>query len=108
MPNKSRKDKESSKSGKSNKSGSKHQNSHDSEKEGSNKRSSSAPPSAQLMRVKQSSSQGALKKERRLSASCFPISTNRELHKLPPFKGTHLDHFKLLLCRERRRKNFYS
>uniref|UniRef100_A0AAR2KBN4 Serine/threonine protein phosphatase 2A regulatory subunit n=1 Tax=Pygocentrus nattereri TaxID=42514 RepID=A0AAR2KBN4_PYGNA len=49
-------------------------------------RSSSAPPSAQLMRVKQSSSQGALKKERRLSASCFPISTNRELHKLAPFK----------------------
>uniref|UniRef100_A0AAR2LRI2 Serine/threonine protein phosphatase 2A regulatory subunit n=1 Tax=Pygocentrus nattereri TaxID=42514 RepID=A0AAR2LRI2_PYGNA len=47
---------------------------------------SSAPPSAQLMRVKQSSSQGALKKERRLSASCFPISTNRELHKLAPFK----------------------
>uniref|UniRef100_A0A8B9LLE1 Serine/threonine protein phosphatase 2A regulatory subunit n=1 Tax=Astyanax mexicanus TaxID=7994 RepID=A0A8B9LLE1_ASTMX len=53
---------------------------------GSKKKNSSAPPTAQLMRVKHSSSQGALKREKRLSISCFPISTNRELHKLSAFK----------------------
>uniref|UniRef100_A0A8B9LKX9 Serine/threonine protein phosphatase 2A regulatory subunit n=1 Tax=Astyanax mexicanus TaxID=7994 RepID=A0A8B9LKX9_ASTMX len=52
----------------------------------SKKKNSSAPPTAQLMRVKHSSSQGALKREKRLSISCFPISTNRELHKLSAFK----------------------
>ncbi|KAL0969612.1 hypothetical protein UPYG_G00229820 [Umbra pygmaea] len=80
MPNKLKKDKESSKSGKSSKSG--HKNIH----EGSNKKTVQ-PPTVQMMRVKPGSNSG-VKRERRISASVFPISVNRELNKMPPLKGT--------------------
>ncbi|XP_034153229.1 serine/threonine-protein phosphatase 2A 56 kDa regulatory subunit gamma isoform isoform X1 [Esox lucius] len=83
MPNKGKKDKESSKSGKSSKSG--HKNGHStSDNEGANKKSVQ-PPTAQLLRVKHGSNTAA-RKDRRLSASVFPISVNRELHTLPAIK----------------------
>uniref|UniRef100_A0A3B4GX66 Protein phosphatase 2 regulatory subunit B'gamma n=1 Tax=Pundamilia nyererei TaxID=303518 RepID=A0A3B4GX66_9CICH len=47
---------------------------------GSNK---TVPPATQLMRVKQPGSQSAVKREKRFSTSFFPLSANRELHKLP-------------------------
>uniref|UniRef100_A0A8C8JIM6 Serine/threonine protein phosphatase 2A regulatory subunit n=1 Tax=Oncorhynchus tshawytscha TaxID=74940 RepID=A0A8C8JIM6_ONCTS len=51
---------------------------------GSNKKSAQ-PPNTQLMRVKPGSN-SAVKRERRLSASVFPISTNRKLQTLPAIK----------------------
>uniref|UniRef100_A0AAY4DN11 Serine/threonine protein phosphatase 2A regulatory subunit n=1 Tax=Denticeps clupeoides TaxID=299321 RepID=A0AAY4DN11_9TELE len=53
-----------------------------------NSASGKAPPTTQLMRMKPPSSNMALKKQRRISASCFPISNNRELQKLSGFKGS--------------------
>lgn len=47
-----------------------------------------APPAAQLMRVKQPGSHSAVKREKRLSTSSFPLSTNRELQKLLALEGT--------------------
>ncbi|XP_063040090.1 serine/threonine-protein phosphatase 2A 56 kDa regulatory subunit delta isoform-like [Engraulis encrasicolus] len=85
MPNKSKKDKESPRSGRSRGRG-KSEN-HNSENESSTKKDESgAPPTTQLLRVKQPSSATGLKKERRLSNSCFPISNNRELQRLQPLK----------------------
>ncbi|KAK0153368.1 Serine/threonine-protein phosphatase 2A regulatory subunit delta isoform [Merluccius polli] len=52
--------------------------------EGSNKKQ---PPATQVMRVKQPGSHSAAKKEKRYSSSCFHLSTNRELQKLPPLSG---------------------
>ncbi|XP_023267323.1 serine/threonine-protein phosphatase 2A 56 kDa regulatory subunit delta isoform-like [Seriola lalandi dorsalis] len=78
MPHKSKKDKESSKSGRSKKSGSKNGPADD--HEGSNKK---VPPATQLMRVKQPGSHSAMKREKRFSTSSFPLSANRELQKLP-------------------------
>uniref|UniRef100_A0A8D3DUL6 Serine/threonine protein phosphatase 2A regulatory subunit n=1 Tax=Scophthalmus maximus TaxID=52904 RepID=A0A8D3DUL6_SCOMX len=48
--------------------------------QGSNKK---VPPATQLMRVKQPGSHSAAKKEKRFSTSSFPLTTNRELQKLP-------------------------
>ncbi|GLD67769.1 serine/threonine-protein phosphatase 2A 56 kDa regulatory subunit delta isoform-like protein [Lates japonicus] len=84
MPHKSKKDKESSKSGRSKKSGSKNGPAVD--QEGSNKK---VPPATQLMRVKQPGSHSAVKKEKRFSTSSFPLSANRELHKLPALAANH-------------------
>ncbi|XP_005724154.1 serine/threonine-protein phosphatase 2A 56 kDa regulatory subunit delta isoform [Pundamilia nyererei] len=78
MPHKSKKEKDSSKSGRSKKSGSK--NGPAGDQDGSNK---TVPPATQLMRVKQPGSQSAVKREKRFSTSFFPLSANRELHKLP-------------------------
>ncbi|CAI5696356.1 unnamed protein product [Oreochromis niloticus] len=78
MPHKSKKEKDSSKSGRSKKSGSK--NGPAGDQDGSNKK---VPPATQLMRVKQPGSQSAVKREKRFSTSSFPLSANRELQKLP-------------------------
>ncbi|XP_051245744.1 serine/threonine-protein phosphatase 2A 56 kDa regulatory subunit delta isoform-like [Dicentrarchus labrax] len=77
MPHKSKKEKESSKSGKSKRSGGKNGPADD--QDGSNKK---VPPATQLMRVKQPGSHSAMKREKRFSTSSFPLSANRELHKL--------------------------
>ncbi|XP_074548883.1 serine/threonine-protein phosphatase 2A 56 kDa regulatory subunit gamma isoform isoform X2 [Halichoeres trimaculatus] len=77
MPHKSKKEKESSKSGRSKKSGSKNGPAED--QDGSNKK---VPPATHLMRVKQPGSHSAVKREKRFSTSSFPLSANRELHKL--------------------------
>nr|XP_043903068.1 serine/threonine-protein phosphatase 2A 56 kDa regulatory subunit delta isoform-like [Solea senegalensis] len=54
---------------------------HRSKKEkGSSKK---VPPATQLMRVKPPGSHSATRKEKRFSTSSFPLSTNRELQKLP-------------------------
>ncbi|XP_070973273.1 serine/threonine-protein phosphatase 2A 56 kDa regulatory subunit gamma isoform isoform X1 [Oncorhynchus clarkii lewisi] len=83
MPNKGKKYKESSKPVKSSKPGCKNGHSN-SDHEGSNKKSAQ-PPNTQLLRVKPGSN-SAVKRERRLSASVFPISTNRKLQTLPVIK----------------------
>ncbi|XP_032404156.1 serine/threonine-protein phosphatase 2A 56 kDa regulatory subunit delta isoform-like [Xiphophorus hellerii] len=82
MPHKSKKEKESSKSGRPKKAGSK--NGPSGEEEGSGKK---APPAAQLLRVKQAGSHSAVKREKRFSTSSFPLSANRELQKLPALAG---------------------
>ncbi|XP_027130561.1 serine/threonine-protein phosphatase 2A 56 kDa regulatory subunit delta isoform-like [Larimichthys crocea] len=82
MPHKSKKEKESSKSGRSKKSGSKNGPADDND--GSNKK---VPPATQLMRVKQPGSHSAVKREKRFSTSLFPLSANRELHKLHALAG---------------------
>ncbi|MEQ2207403.1 hypothetical protein XENOCAPTIV_011761 [Xenoophorus captivus] len=82
MPHKSRKEKESSKSGRSKQSGSK--NGPAGDQDGSGKK---VPPAAQLLRVKQPGSHSAVKREKRFSTSSFPLSANRELQKLPALAG---------------------
>lgn len=52
--------------------------------QGSNKK---VPPATQLMRVKQPGSHSAVKREKRFSTSLFPLSANRELHKLHALAG---------------------
>ncbi|XP_076023871.1 protein phosphatase 2, regulatory subunit B', gamma b isoform X2 [Genypterus blacodes] len=87
MPNKAKKDKESPKSGKVGKSGGQENSQH----EGSNRKSSnSLPPTTQLLKGKQPGSQTPVKKDKRQSSSRFSLSNNRELQKLPAFKGTAL------------------
>lgn len=57
--------------------------------QGSNRKgSNSVPPTTQLLKGKQSGSQAPVKKEKRQSSSRFSLSNNRELQKLPAFKGT--------------------
>lgn len=46
------------------------------------------PPATQLMRPKQPGSHSAVKREKRLSTSSFPLSANRELQKLLALAGT--------------------
>ncbi|XP_055016881.1 serine/threonine-protein phosphatase 2A 56 kDa regulatory subunit delta isoform-like [Boleophthalmus pectinirostris] len=75
MPHKSKKDKESSKSGRSKKSDKNGPSDQDGKK---------VPPAAQLLRVKQPGSHSAVKREKRFSTSTFPLSANRELQKLTP------------------------
>ncbi|KAL1257321.1 hypothetical protein QQF64_010565 [Cirrhinus molitorella] len=83
MPHKSKKDK----SVRSSRRGSK-QHEVDQDSENENKSAGSRkPPNTQLLRSKQPSGQSALKKHRRLSASCFPISLNRELLPLDALTG---------------------
>ncbi|KAJ7989271.1 hypothetical protein DPEC_G00317750 [Dallia pectoralis] len=84
MQNKEKKDKESSKSGKSTKSGRKKCHSTFDQEDVNKKRTQ--PPSSQLVKLKHGSNLG-VKKERRISASVFPISINRELHSLPAIKA---------------------
>lgn len=56
--------------------------------QGSNRKgSNSVPPTTQLLKGKQSGSQAPVKKEKRQSSSRFSLSNNRELQKLPAFKG---------------------
>ncbi|KTG32166.1 hypothetical protein cypCar_00021019 [Cyprinus carpio] len=52
---------------------------HKSKKDKNKSVGSRKPPSAQLLRSKPPSVPSALKKHRRLSASCFPVSLDREL-----------------------------
>ncbi|XP_054597623.2 serine/threonine-protein phosphatase 2A 56 kDa regulatory subunit delta isoform-like [Nothobranchius furzeri] len=84
MPHKSKKEKDSLKSGRSKKSGGK--NGPTDDQEGSAKK---APPATQLLRVKQPGSHSAVKREKRFSTSSFPLSANRELQKLPALAGMH-------------------
>ncbi|KAB5539950.1 hypothetical protein PHYPO_G00095220 [Pangasianodon hypophthalmus] len=83
MPNKTKKDKESPKSGKVSKTAGQENSDH----EGSNRKgSNSVPPTTQLLKGKQPGSQAPVKKEKRQSSSRFSLSNNRELQKLPAFK----------------------
>ncbi|XP_061157017.1 serine/threonine-protein phosphatase 2A 56 kDa regulatory subunit delta isoform-like [Syngnathus typhle] len=81
MPQKSKKDKDSTKSGKAKKSASENGPASD---DASNKK---VPPTTQLMRIKQPGSHTAVRREKRFSSSCFALSTNRELHKLDALAG---------------------
>ncbi|TNM95352.1 hypothetical protein fugu_016435 [Takifugu bimaculatus] len=83
MPHKSKKDKESTKVGRGKKSGGK--NGPVDDRDGSGK---TGPPATQLMRAKQPGSHSAVKREKRLSTSSFPLSANRELQKLLALAGT--------------------
>ncbi|XP_022622171.1 serine/threonine-protein phosphatase 2A 56 kDa regulatory subunit gamma isoform-like isoform X2 [Seriola dumerili] len=83
MPNKTKKDKESPKSGKVGKSGGQENSEHESS---NRKASNSVPPTTQLLKGKQPGSQTAVKKDKRQSSSRFSLSNNRELQKLPAFK----------------------
>lgn len=51
------------------------------------KASNSIPPTTQLLKGKQPGSQAPVKKDKRQSSSRFSLSNNRELQKLPAFKG---------------------
>ncbi|XP_069772527.1 serine/threonine-protein phosphatase 2A 56 kDa regulatory subunit gamma isoform isoform X2 [Narcine bancroftii] len=83
MPNKTKKEKEPTKSGKS---GTK-DGLENAEHESSNKRSNnSTPPTTQLTKMKLPSSTAVVKKEKRQSSSRFNISNNRELQKLSSLK----------------------
>lgn len=63
------------------------------------KTSNSVPPTTQLLKGKQPGSQTPVKKDKRQSSSRFSLSNNRELQKLPAFKGIHLcDSLKSILC----------
>ncbi|CAB1343167.1 unnamed protein product, partial [Coregonus sp. 'balchen'] len=56
--------------------------------QGSNRKgSNSVPPTTQLLKGKQLGSQTPVKKDKRQSSSRFSLSNNRELQKLPAFKG---------------------
>lgn len=52
------------------------------------KASNSVPPTTQLLKGKQPGSQAPVKKDKRQISSRFSLSNNRELQKLPAFKGT--------------------
>uniref|UniRef100_A0A8D3A2E0 Serine/threonine protein phosphatase 2A regulatory subunit n=1 Tax=Scophthalmus maximus TaxID=52904 RepID=A0A8D3A2E0_SCOMX len=83
MPNKAKKDKETSKSTKVAKSGGQENSDHESS---NRKASNSVPPTTQLLKGKQPGSQTPVKKDKRQSSSRFSLSNNRELQKLPAFK----------------------
>uniref|UniRef100_A0A8C5HJ50 Serine/threonine protein phosphatase 2A regulatory subunit n=1 Tax=Gouania willdenowi TaxID=441366 RepID=A0A8C5HJ50_GOUWI len=87
MPNKTKKDKDSTKSGKVAKSGGQENSEHESS---NRKTSNSVPPTTQLLKGKQPGSQTPVKKDRRQSSSRFSLSNNRELQKLPAFKDVPL------------------
>lgn len=55
------------------------------------KASNSVPPTTQLLKGKQAGSQTPVKKDKRQSSSRFSLSNNRELQKLPAFKGIYLN-----------------
>ncbi|XP_063047179.1 serine/threonine-protein phosphatase 2A 56 kDa regulatory subunit delta isoform isoform X1 [Engraulis encrasicolus] len=95
MPNKTKKEKEPTKSAKgstknSNVSGGKEQgteNADEAQQQQANKRpSNSTPPPTQLNKIKYSGGPQIVKKERRQSSSRFNLSKNRELQKLPALK----------------------
>lgn len=63
------------------------------------KANNSVPPTTQLLKGKQAGSQTPVKKDKRQSSSRFSLSNNRELQKLPAFKGIHLcNSLKSILC----------
>ncbi|KAM4607109.1 serine/threonine-protein phosphatase 2A 56 kDa regulatory subunit delta isoform 1-T1 [Polymixia lowei] len=94
MPNKTKKEKEPTKSAKSSaKTGSSSgkdtgtENSDEVQQQSASKRpSNSTPPPTQLNKIKYSGGPQVVKKERRQSSSRFNLSKNRELHKLPALK----------------------
>ncbi|KAL3971592.1 thrombospondin type-1 domain-containing protein 4 [Sarotherodon galilaeus] len=96
MPNKTKKEKETTKSAKSstknsNSSGSGKdvtpENSDESQQQSGSKRpSNSTPPPTQLNKIKYSGGPQLVKKERRQSSSRFSLTKNRELQKLPALK----------------------
>ncbi|XP_039595044.1 serine/threonine-protein phosphatase 2A 56 kDa regulatory subunit delta isoform [Polypterus senegalus] len=96
MPNKTKKEKESTKSAKSgtknsNSSGGKDAGAENSEETqqqqtASKRPSNSTPPPTQLNKIKYSGGPQIVKKERRQSSSRFNLSKNRELQKLPALK----------------------
>lgn len=53
------------------------------------KTGNSVPPTTQLLKGKQPGSQTPVKKDKRQSSSRFSLSNNRELQKLPAFKGIY-------------------
>nr|XP_040016825.1 protein phosphatase 2, regulatory subunit B', gamma b isoform X2 [Gasterosteus aculeatus aculeatus] len=83
MPNKTKKDKESVKSGKAGKGGGQENSEHES---ANRKANNNVPPTTQLLKGKQPGSQTPVKKDKRPSSSRFSLSNNRELQKLPAFK----------------------
>uniref|UniRef100_A0A669CG61 Serine/threonine protein phosphatase 2A regulatory subunit n=1 Tax=Oreochromis niloticus TaxID=8128 RepID=A0A669CG61_ORENI len=94
MPNKTKKEKETTKSAKSstkNSSGSGKdvtpENLDESQQQSGSKRpSNSTPPPTQLNKIKYSGGPQLVKKERRQSSSRFSLTKNRELQKLPALK----------------------
>ncbi|XP_056105957.1 serine/threonine-protein phosphatase 2A 56 kDa regulatory subunit delta isoform isoform X2 [Rhinichthys klamathensis goyatoka] len=94
MPNKTKKEKEPSKSVKSttknsNAGGGKDagtDNSEEAQQTASKRPSNSTPPPTQLNKIKYSGGPQIVKKERRQSSSRFNLSKNRELQKLPTIK----------------------
>ncbi|KAK1171698.1 serine/threonine-protein phosphatase 2A 56 kDa regulatory subunit delta isoform isoform X1 [Acipenser oxyrinchus oxyrinchus] len=95
MPNKTKKEKEPTKSAKSstkNSSGGKEaapENSEEAQQQlqtASKRPSNSTPPPTQLNKIKYSGGPQIVKKERRQSSSRFNLSKNRELQKLPALK----------------------
>ncbi|KAM8852640.1 serine/threonine-protein phosphatase 2A 56 kDa regulatory subunit delta isoform [Synchiropus picturatus] len=94
MPNKVKKEKETSKSAKSgvkNSGGGGErdaaENSEESQQQSGSKRASnSTPPPTQLNKIKYSGGPQLVKKERRQSSSRFSLTRNRELQKLPALK----------------------
>ncbi|XP_016317352.1 serine/threonine-protein phosphatase 2A 56 kDa regulatory subunit delta isoform-like [Sinocyclocheilus anshuiensis] len=95
MPNKTKKEKEPTKSAKSstknsNAGGGKDagtENSEEAQQTASKRPSNSTPPPTQLNKIKYSGGPQIVKKERRQSSSRFNLSKNRELQKLPALKG---------------------
>ncbi|XP_053744336.1 serine/threonine-protein phosphatase 2A 56 kDa regulatory subunit gamma isoform-like isoform X2 [Synchiropus splendidus] len=81
MPNKTKKD--TPKSGKVGKSGGQENSDHENS---SRKSGNSVPPTTQLLKGKQPGSLTPVKKDKKQSSSCFSLSNNRELQKLPAFK----------------------
>uniref|UniRef100_A0A8C1B1F6 Serine/threonine protein phosphatase 2A regulatory subunit n=1 Tax=Cyprinus carpio carpio TaxID=630221 RepID=A0A8C1B1F6_CYPCA len=94
MPNKTKKEKEPTKSAKSstknsNAGGGKDagtENSEEAQQTASKRPSNSTPPPTQLNKIKYSGGPQIVKKERRQSSSRFNLSRNRELQKLPAIK----------------------
>ncbi|XP_067278707.1 serine/threonine-protein phosphatase 2A 56 kDa regulatory subunit delta isoform isoform X1 [Pseudorasbora parva] len=94
MPNKTKKEKEPTKSAKSstknsNAGGGKDagtDNSEEAQQTASKRPSNSTPPPTQLNKIKYSGGPQIVKKERRQSSSRFNLSKNRELQKLPALK----------------------
>ncbi|CAL8360509.1 unnamed protein product [Boreogadus saida] len=95
MPNKTKKDKEATKSAKSSTKSSKDVSPEISDEaqqqqSGSKRPSTSTPPPTQLNKIKYSGGPQIVKKERRQSSSRFSLSKNRELQKLPALKDAPL------------------
>ncbi|XP_078144782.1 serine/threonine-protein phosphatase 2A 56 kDa regulatory subunit delta isoform [Centroberyx gerrardi] len=94
MPNKTKKEKETTKSAKSTKNSNSSsgkdaaaENSDEAQQQSGSKRpSNSTPPPTQLNKIKYSGGPQLVKKERRQSSSRFNLTKNRELQKLPALK----------------------
>uniref|UniRef100_A0A3P8TL97 Serine/threonine protein phosphatase 2A regulatory subunit n=1 Tax=Amphiprion percula TaxID=161767 RepID=A0A3P8TL97_AMPPE len=91
MPNKTKKEKETTKSAKSisknsNSGGKEGAENSEEQQSGSKRPSNSTPPPTQLNKIKYSGGPQLVKKERRQSSSRFSLTKNRELQKLPALK----------------------